>query len=314
MTSAQLLPALLDLLDVGHVGQRAAGGHVGQNNRHALAASLGQPLGAIGQDIGRFGHEVDAAKGDRPALLVGRRQLGQLIAVAAKIGQADHLVLLIVVPQDQQPGTHLAAHAPNATDEVLVLQRLVRGQVEGRLRGLSGRLNHKWLLRRRLPAGRFRAASRSGSSSFWRSHTYNEMASTGQTSTHAPQSPHVSGSITAKPSFIEIASNGHDSTHVSQPVHFSRSTTAAIDISSKQGAKYPNAAGTFLAPLPVYTDRKRNLLRRKRYHYFICTQNRSLDYPPRRSHHPVLRWPDPWGQGGYHTESPCRVRRRGSRM
>ncbi len=32
-----------------------------------------QPLGPVGQDVGRFGHEVDAAKGDRPALLRRRR-------------------------------------------------------------------------------------------------------------------------------------------------------------------------------------------------------------------------------------------------
>jgi hypothetical protein len=54
------------------------------------------------------------------------------------------------------------------------------------------------------------------------------MASTGQASMQAPQSPQVSASTTAKPSFIEIASKGHDSTHVSHPVHFSALTTAAI--------------------------------------------------------------------------------------
>ena len=67
---AELLPAVFDLFDLGHVGQRAAGGHVGQDHRDALAAALGQPLGPIGQDVGRFGHEVDAAEGDRPALFV----------------------------------------------------------------------------------------------------------------------------------------------------------------------------------------------------------------------------------------------------
>ena len=68
ITSAKLLPAVFDLLDLGHVGQRAAGGQVGQDHGHALAAALGQPLGPIGQDVGRLGHEVDAAEGDRPAL------------------------------------------------------------------------------------------------------------------------------------------------------------------------------------------------------------------------------------------------------
>jgi hypothetical protein len=56
-----------------------------------------------------------------------------------------------------------------------------------------------------------------------------EIASTGHTSTHAPQSPQVSASTTAKASFIEMASNGHDSTQVSQPVHFSALTTAGMN-------------------------------------------------------------------------------------
>jgi hypothetical protein len=55
------------------------------------------------------------------------------------------------------------------------------------------------------------------------------IASTGQTSTQAPQSPQVSASTTAKPSFIAMASNGHDSTQVSQPVHFSALTTAGMN-------------------------------------------------------------------------------------
>jgi hypothetical protein len=60
------------------------------------------------------------------------------------------------------------------------------------------------------------------------------IASTGHTSTHAPQSPQVSASITAKPSFIAMASNGHDSTQVSQPVHFSALTTAGMNYLPRQ--------------------------------------------------------------------------------
>jgi hypothetical protein len=59
------------------------------------------------------------------------------------------------------------------------------------------------------------------------------IASTGHTSTQAPQSPQVSASTTAKPSFMAMASNGHDSTQVSQPVHFSELTTAGMYIVSK---------------------------------------------------------------------------------
>ncbi len=55
------------------------------------------------------------------------------------------------------------------------------------------------------------------------------MASHGHSSTHAPQSPHVSPSTTATPSSLSsIASNGHTSVHAPQPVHFSLSIIAAI--------------------------------------------------------------------------------------
>ena len=99
----QLLPAILDLVDLGHVGHGAAGGQVGQDHGHALAAALGQALGAVGQDVGRLGHEVDAAEGDRPALLVGGGQLAEPVAVAPEVRQGDHFVLLIVMSEDQQP-------------------------------------------------------------------------------------------------------------------------------------------------------------------------------------------------------------------
>ncbi len=85
ITSAKLPPAIFDLLDVGHVGQRAAGGQVGQDHLNALAAALGQTLRPVGENVGRFGHEMHAAKGDRPALLVRRGQRGKLITVAPQI-------------------------------------------------------------------------------------------------------------------------------------------------------------------------------------------------------------------------------------
>jgi hypothetical protein len=60
------------------------------------------------------------------------------------------------------------------------------------------------------------------------------MASSGQTSTHVPQSLQVSGSTTAFSSFMEIASTGHDSTQVSQPVHFSGSMIVAMTDSTRK--------------------------------------------------------------------------------
>ena len=129
---AQLPPAVFDLRDVGHVGQRAAGGQVGQNHRHPLPAALGKPLRAIRENVGRFGHEVDAAEGDRPALFVIGSRVGQSVTVAAQVGQGDHGVPLIVMSQDQQPWAHLPPHPLDASDQIGVLQRFVAGQVKGR--------------------------------------------------------------------------------------------------------------------------------------------------------------------------------------
>jgi len=72
---AELLPAVFHLLDLGHVGHGATGGHVRQDHRDSLAAALGQALGPVGQHVGRLGHEVHAAEHDRPAVPVGRGQL-----------------------------------------------------------------------------------------------------------------------------------------------------------------------------------------------------------------------------------------------
>ena len=54
------------------------------------------------------------------------------------------------------------------------------------------------------------------------------IASTGQASTHTPQSMHASLSMTALSLSILIASLGQSSTHDSQPVHFAVSTFAGI--------------------------------------------------------------------------------------
>ena len=52
--SAELLPGVLDLVDRGHVGHRAAGGEIGQDD--ALVSAV--------EDIGRFRHEMNAAEHD----------------------------------------------------------------------------------------------------------------------------------------------------------------------------------------------------------------------------------------------------------
>ena len=64
VTPAERVPRLLDLVDVGHVGHRAAGVEVGED--HLLVVG--------GEHVGRLGHEVDAAEDDvaRPRAAAGR--------------------------------------------------------------------------------------------------------------------------------------------------------------------------------------------------------------------------------------------------
>ena len=99
MTSREVFPGGLDRFEVGHVGHAAAGGQVGQIDRDLVAR----------EDVGGLGHEVDAAEDDRAAGLALGGELAELVAVAAEVGEADHLVLLIVVPQDQERVAQSAA-------------------------------------------------------------------------------------------------------------------------------------------------------------------------------------------------------------
>ncbi len=92
------LPALLDLVDVGHVGHRAAGVEVGQD--HALVVA--------GEHVGRLGHEVHAAEHDVGGGVVVGREAGQFERVTAGVGPLDDLVALVVVPEDRaaaRPGS-----------------------------------------------------------------------------------------------------------------------------------------------------------------------------------------------------------------
>ena len=132
---AQVLPGRLDRFEVGHVGHAAPGGHVGQVNLDLVAR----------QDVGRFGHEVDAAKDDRAARLAAGGELAQLEAVAAKIGEPDDLVLLIMVSQNQKRVAHLLldrddsllrARGPAARDK----RQIAAARDQGRAR--KGCLGH----------------------------------------------------------------------------------------------------------------------------------------------------------------------------
>ena len=91
--SGDRLPRLLDRVDVGHVGHRAAGVEVGED--HLLVVA--------GEDVGRFGHEVDAAEHD----VLGRRRCRRPCGTGRSesprhVGPAHHLVALVVVAEDHQ--------------------------------------------------------------------------------------------------------------------------------------------------------------------------------------------------------------------
>ena len=89
----QRVPGVLDLVDPGHVGHRAAGRQVGQD--HLLARA--------GQDVGRLGHEVHAAEDDELRLGPAGRVAGELERVAGDVGELDDLVALVVVAEHEHP-------------------------------------------------------------------------------------------------------------------------------------------------------------------------------------------------------------------
>ena len=122
-------PAVFDVFDRRHVGHRAAGGQVGQHDRRAPAAAGGELFRAIGEDVGRLGHEVDAAEDDRPAFGVGGRQRAELVAVAAEVRQGNDVVLLVVMAEDQEPSAHVAADLLDAGSQFAAVQGFVRAEI-----------------------------------------------------------------------------------------------------------------------------------------------------------------------------------------
>ena len=101
VTVGQRLPGLLHRVDVGHVGHRAAGVEVGED--HLLVGP--------GEDVGRLGHEVDAAEHDELGLGLVGGDAGQPEGVAPGVGPGHHLVALVVVAEDDQPRTRASALA-----------------------------------------------------------------------------------------------------------------------------------------------------------------------------------------------------------
>ena len=72
------------------------------------------------EHIGGFGHEVDAAEDDVGGVVVVRCELRELERVADQVGPADHLVALVVVPEDEQPVAERFLRGRDASHELVV--------------------------------------------------------------------------------------------------------------------------------------------------------------------------------------------------
>ena len=84
----EILPGILNAFTVRHIGHGATSGEVRENDFNIW----------IGQDIGRFGHEVNAAKDDILAAFDACSFLGKFETIAGEISELNHVVGLIMVP------------------------------------------------------------------------------------------------------------------------------------------------------------------------------------------------------------------------
>ena len=104
----QDLPGRLDLAEHRHVGHRAAGGQVGQDDLLRVA----------GEDVGALGHEVHAAEDDELGVRPGRGLAGELERVAGHVGELDHLVALVVVAEHEHAVAERGLGGAGAGDQV----------------------------------------------------------------------------------------------------------------------------------------------------------------------------------------------------
>ena len=88
----EIVPAHLELFDVGHVGHRTAGGEVRQDHLLMVGA----------EHVGALRHEMHAAEDDVVGVGMPADLAGELERVAGVVGELDHLVALIVVSQDDE--------------------------------------------------------------------------------------------------------------------------------------------------------------------------------------------------------------------
>jgi hypothetical protein len=108
----EVVPAHFELLDIGHVRHRTAGGEVWQHDLLVVGA----------QDVRAFSHEMHAAKDDEVGIWMAADLLRKLEGVAGVIGEPDHLVALIVMTEDDEARTERRPGGRDADVHFLVRQ------------------------------------------------------------------------------------------------------------------------------------------------------------------------------------------------
>ena len=127
MRAGQPLPRVFHVLEIGHVGHRASRLQVGKD--HGLVRTA--------QDVGRLGHEMDAAEHDELGVGRGCGELRELERIAAEIGELHHALALVVMPQDHDAPAEAALGVPGARADLVLGKRRVLG--EGACAGGDGR-------------------------------------------------------------------------------------------------------------------------------------------------------------------------------
>lgn len=85
-------PSLFKLIDGSHIRHRTTGSSVREDHDLLL----------LGQDICRFSHEMNATEHDIAGSALPFSNSGQLQGVPSEIGEAKHLVPLIMMPHHHQ--------------------------------------------------------------------------------------------------------------------------------------------------------------------------------------------------------------------
>ena len=108
----QLFPAGFELIDGSHVGHRAPGREIREDNF----------LVRRRQHVGALGHEVHAAENDELGLRVFRDFTRKTEGVADVVRELDHLVALVVMAEDDQARAQRRLRGGDAAIELLVGQ------------------------------------------------------------------------------------------------------------------------------------------------------------------------------------------------